>query len=120
MAKEHSANSLAQALSLQELKDLSSGRLAELAKGLSIDNALSMRKQELIFRILERQAEQEGLFFAEGVLEVLPEGFGFLRAPEHNYLAGSEDIYISPSQIRKFNLRTGDTVSGMIRPPKEG
>jgi len=107
-------------LSLSELKEQSIGRLAEAAKELSIENPLSMRKQELIFRILQAQAEQEGMFFAEGVLEVLPEGFGFLRAPEHNYLAGPDDIYVSPSQIRKFNLHTGDTLSGMIRPPKEG
>jgi len=105
-------------LSLQELKELSIGRLAEMAKAYGIESPLSMRKQELIFRLLEAQAQKEGLFFAEGVLEVLPEGFGFLRAPEHNYLAGPDDVYISPSQIRKFNLRSGDTLSGMIRPPK--
>ncbi len=90
-----------------------------MAKDLGIENPLGMRKQELMFRILESQASREGHFFAEGVLEVLPEGFGFLRAPEQNYLAGPEDIYVSPSQIRKFNLHTGDTLSGMIRPPKE-
>ena len=104
---------------LQELKEMSLGRLAELAKALRVENPLSMRKQELVFRILEKQAEQEGHFFAEGVLEVLPEGFGFLRSPDHNYLAGPEDIYISPSQIRRLGLHTGDTLSGMIRPPKE-
>ena len=108
------------ALSLQELKELSIGKLAELSKALDIESPLSMRKQELVFRVLQAQAEREGQFFAEGVLEVLPEGFGFLRSPDQNYLAGSDDIYISPSQIRKFNLRTGDTLSGMIRPPKEG
>jgi len=107
-------------LSLSDLKEQSIGRLAEMAKDLAIESPLSMRKQELIFRILQAQAEKEGMFFAEGVLEVLPEGFGFLRAPEHNYLAGPDDIYVSPSQIRKFNLHTGDTLSGMIRPPKEG
>jgi transcription termination factor Rho len=79
-----------------------------------------MRRQDLIFRILQRQTEREGLIFGEGVLEVLPEGFGFLRAPEYNYLPGPDDIYVSPSQIRRFNLHTGDTVSGQIRPPKEG
>ena len=105
-------------LSLQELKELSIGRLAEMAKACAIDNPLAMRKQELIFRLLEVQAQKEGLFFAEGVLEVLPEGFGFLRAPEHNYLAGADDIYVSPSQIRRFGLHSGDTLSGMIRPPK--
>jgi transcription termination factor Rho len=105
-------------LSLQELKEVSIGRLAEMAKAYGIESPLSLRKQELIFRLLESQAQKEGLFFAEGVLEVLPEGFGFLRAPEHNYVAGPDDIYVSPSQIRKFTLRSGDTVSGMIRPPK--
>jgi transcription termination factor Rho len=105
-------------LSLSELKQQPIGRLAELAKELGIENPLSMRRQELMFRVLESQASREGYFFAEGVLEVLPEGFGFLRAPEQNYLAGPEDIYVSPSQIRKFNLHTGDTLSGMIRPPK--
>ena len=108
------------ALSLQELKELSIGKLAELSKELAIESPLSMRKQELVFRVLQAQAEREGQFFSEGVLEVLPEGFGFLRSPDQNYLAGPEDIYISPSQIRKFNLRTGDTLSGMIRAPKEG
>ncbi|MFN8012366.1 MAG: transcription termination factor Rho [Holophagaceae bacterium] len=117
MAKDTSTPTL---LGLSDLKEQSIGRLAEVAKGLAIENPLSMRKQELIFRILQAQAEQEGMFFAEGVLEALPEGFGFLRAPEHNYLAGPDDIYVSPSQIRKFNLHTGDTLSGMIRPPKEG
>jgi transcription termination factor Rho len=115
-----SKTAAATAHSLQELKELSLGRLAEIAKELKIEGALSMRKQELVFHILQSQAEAEGMFFAEGVLEVLPEGFGFLRAPEQNYLAGSDDIYISPSQIRKFSLRTGDTLSGMVRPPKEG
>ena len=105
-------------LSLSELKQQPIGRLAELAKELGVENPLSMRRQELMFRVLESQASREGYFFAEGVLEVLPEGFGFLRAPEQNYLAGPEDIYVSPSQIRKFNLHTGDTLSGMIRPPK--
>ena len=97
-------------LSLQDLKEQSIGRLAEMAKAYGIESPLSMRKQELIFRLLEAQAQREGLFFAEGVLEVLPESFGFLRAPEHNYLAGADDIYVSPSQIRKFNLRSGDTL----------
>ena len=105
-------------LSLQELKEVSIGRLAEMAKAYAIENPLSLRKQELIFRLLEAQAQREGMFFAEGVLEVLPEGFGFLRAPEHNYLAGPDDIYVSPSQIRKFSLHSGDTLSGMIRPPR--
>ncbi len=79
-----------------------------------------MRKQELIFQILRAQTEKNGLIFSEGVLECLPDGFGFLRAPEYNYLPGPDDIYVSPSQIRKFDLRTGDTVSGQVRPPKDG
>jgi len=106
-------------LNLHELKELSIGRLAELAKQYEIESPLSMRKQELMFRLLEAAASKEGRFFAEGLLEVLPEGFGFLRSPDQNYLAGSDDIYISPSQIKKFSLHTGDIVSGMIRPPKE-
>ena len=107
-------------LNLQELKELSIGRLAEMAKQFDIENPLSMRKQELIFRLLEAKASKDGFFFAEGLLEILPEGFGFLRSPDQNYLAGSDDIYISPSQIKKFGLRTGDIISGMIRPPREG
>jgi transcription termination factor Rho len=116
MQTETSASIL---LSLQDLKDLSIGRLAEMAKAYGVENPLSLRKQELIFRLLEAQAQREGHFFAEGVLEVLPEGFGFLRAPEHNYLAGPDDIYVSPSQIRKFGLKSGDTLSGVIRPPQK-
>jgi len=107
------------AMNLQDLKELSIGRLAEMANLYGIENPLAMRKQELMFRLLEAKASIEGMFFAEGLLEVLPEGFGFLRSPEHNYLAGSDDIYISPSQIRKFGLHTGDIISGVIRPPKE-
>jgi len=107
-------------LNLQELKELSIGRLAEMAKQFDIQNPLAMRKQELVFRLLEAKAIQEGMFFAEGLLEILPEGFGFLRSPEQNYLAGADDIYISPSQIKKFGLHTGDILSGMIRPPKDG
>ena len=86
----------------------------------SSDLATGMRKADLIFKILQAQAEKEGLIFAEGVLEVLPEGFGFLRSPDYNYLPGPDDIYVSPSQIRRFDLRTGDTVSGQVRQPKEG
>jgi transcription termination factor Rho len=107
------------AMNLHGLKELSIGRLAEMAKQFDIENPLSMRKQELMFRLLEAKASKDGFFFAEGLLEVLPEGFGFLRSPEQNYLAGSDDIYISPSQIRKFGLHTGDIISGTIRPPKE-
>jgi transcription termination factor Rho len=91
-----------------------------VAKDLGVAGATGMRKQELIFKILQAQTEQSGLIFSEGVLECLPDGFGFLRAPEYNYLPGPDDIYVSPSQIRKFDLRTGDTISGQIRPPKEG
>jgi transcription termination factor Rho len=94
--------------------------LNDVAKDLKIDSASNLRKQELIFAILQAQAEKNGVIYGEGVLETLPDGFGFLRAPDYNYLPGPDDIYISPSQIRRFNLRTGDIVSGQIRPPKEG
>ena len=94
--------------------------LTKVARDLDIPGATGMRKQELIFEILRARAEKSGLIFSEGVLEVLPDGFGFLRAPDYNYLAGPDDIYVSPSQIRKFDLHTGDTVAGQIRPPKEG
>ena len=107
-------------LNLKQLKEMSINELSGIARGLGVENPAGMRRQDLIFRILQRQTEREGLIFGEGVLEVLPEGFGFLRAPEYNYLPGPDDIYVSPSQIRRFNLRTGDTVSGQIRPPKEG
>ena len=95
-------------------------KLTQIAKDLNVAGATGMRKQELIFQILKAQTEQSGFIFSEGVLEVLPDGFGFLRAPDYNYLPGPDDIYVSPSQIRKFDLQTGDTVSGQIRPPKEG
>jgi transcription termination factor Rho len=107
-------------LDLVELKDLSIQKLNQIAKDLSVPGAASLRKQELIFKILQTQAEKSGLIFSEGVLECLPDGFGFLRAPEYNYLPGPDDVYVSPSQIRRFDLRTGDTISGQIRPPKEG
>src|SRR5450631_217197 len=107
-------------ISLAELKEKNITDLAKIAKDLAIPGASGMRKQELIFQILRAQTEKNGLIFSEGVLECLPDGFGFLRAPEYNYLPGPDDIYVSPSQIRKFDLRTGDTVSGQIRPPKEG
>jgi transcription termination factor Rho len=93
--------------------------LAEVAKQLNVTGASGLRKQELIFKILEAQTEKNGLIFGEGVLEILPDGFGFLRAPSYNYLPGPDDIYVSPSQIRRFDLHTGDTVSGQVRPPKE-
>ena len=95
-------------------------KLTQIAKDMNVAGATGMRKQELIFQILKAQTEQSGFIFSEGVLEVLPDGFGFLRAPDYNYLPGPDDIYVSPSQIRKFDLQTGDTVSGQIRPPKEG
>ncbi|MBA2849391.1 transcription termination factor Rho [Thermosulfuriphilus ammonigenes] len=107
-------------MNLTELKRKPIGDLYELAQELGIDGASSMRKQELIFAILQAQMAKEGVVYGEGVLEVLPEGFGFLRSPDSNYLPGPDDIYVSPSQIRRFGLRTGDTVSGQIRPPKEG
>ena len=107
-------------LNIGELKDMSIAKLTQVAKDLSVAGATGMRKQEVIFQILKAQTEQSGFIFSEGVLEVLPDGFGFLRAPDYNYLPGPDDIYVSPSQIRKFDLQTGDTVSGQIRPPKEG
>ena len=109
-----------QGLNITELKDKSIQQLTQIAKDLTVAGATGMRKQELIFQILKAQTEQSGFIFSEGVLEVLPDGFGFLRAPDYNYLPGPDDIYVSPSQIRKFDLQTGDTVSGQIRPPKEG
>ena len=94
--------------------------LAAMAESLHVENAAGLRKQDLIFAILKAQTAKQGRIYAEGVLETLPDGFGFLRAPDQNYLAGPDDIYVSPSQIRRFNLRTGDTILGQIRPPKEG
>ncbi|MEE8234657.1 MAG: transcription termination factor Rho [Nitrospirales bacterium] len=105
---------------LAELKQKSISDLSDLARSLKIDGAANLRKQELIFAILQGQTEKNGFIFGEGVLETLSDGFGFLRAPDSNYLPGPDDIYISPSQIRRFSLRTGDIVSGQIRPPKEG
>jgi transcription termination factor Rho len=109
-----------QGLNVKVLKAKKISELAHIAKSFSIDGASNMRKQELIFAILGAQTEQSGLVYGEGVLEILPDGFGFLRAPDYNYLPGPDDIYVSPSQIRRFNLRTGDIISGQIRPPKEG
>jgi transcription termination factor Rho len=103
-----------------ELKQKSMQDLTELAEDMDVENAAGMRKQDLVFAILKTQTEQRGKIFAEGVLEILQDGFGFLRAPDQNYFAGPDDIYVSPSQIRRFNLRTGDTVEGQIRSPKEG
>ncbi len=106
-------------MNIKDLKKKKVNELYRIAKDLNIEGASGMRKQELIFAILQAQTEKNGLIFGEGVLEILPDGFGFLRAPDYNYLPGPDDIYISPSQIRRFNLRTGDTVSGQIRPPKD-
>jgi transcription termination factor Rho len=110
----------AQSISLSSMKEMSITALTKIGKELDIAGATGMRKQELIFEILRVRAEKSGNIFSEGVLETLPDGFGFLRAPDYNYLPGPDDIYVSPSQIRKFDLHTGDTVSGVIRPPKDG
>src|SRR6202795_1504980 len=106
-------------MNIVELKEKTISELNSIARSLNVVGASGLRKQELIFKILEAQTEKSGLIFAEGVLEVLPDGFGFLRAPDYNYLPGPDDIYVSPSQIRRFDLHTGDTVSGQVRPPKE-
>jgi len=106
-------------MNIVELKNMKISELNKMAKKLKIEGAAGLRKQELIFALLQAQIEQNGLIFGEGTLEILPDGFGFLRAPNYNYLPGPDDIYVSPSQIRRFNLRTGDTVSGQIRQPKE-
>ncbi|MBN2370019.1 MAG: transcription termination factor Rho [Vicinamibacteria bacterium] len=110
----------AKILDLSDLKELNTQSLGAMARDLGLESVAGMKKHDLIFKILQSQAEKIGLLFAEGVIEILPDGYGFLRAPEANYLPGPDDIYVSPSQIRKFDLRTGDTVSGQVRPPKEG
>ncbi len=107
-------------MNIVELKEKPIGQLNEIAKQLNVEGAASLKKQQLIFEILKAQIEIDGNVYGEGVLECLPDGFGFLRAPDYNYLPGPDDIYVSPSQIRRFSLRTGDTISGQIRPPKEG
>ncbi|AMM40465.1 transcription termination factor Rho [Candidatus Desulfofervidus auxilii] len=107
-------------MNLAQLKAMKINSLIELAKELNIEGAPGMSKQALIFTLLQTQAERNEAIYGEGVLEILPDGFGFLRSPYNNYLPGPDDIYVSPSQIKKFGLRTGDTVSGEIRPPKEG
>ena len=106
-------------MNLVELKAKSTVELSNLAHELGVDGSAALKRQDLIFKIMLAQIEKEGLIFAEGVLETLPEGFGFLRSQDFNYLPGPDDIYVSPSQIRKFGLRKGDTVGGLIRPPKE-
>ncbi|RJQ50612.1 MAG: transcription termination factor Rho [Nitrospiraceae bacterium] len=106
-------------MNITDLKEKTIDELTKMAKGLSVEGARGLRKQDLIFSILQAQTERTGLVFGEGVLEILPDGFGFLRSPNYSYLPGPDDIYVSPSQIRRFNLRTGDLVTGQIRPPKE-
>jgi transcription termination factor Rho len=106
-------------MDIAELKALKISELNKVAQELNVQGATGLRKSELIFKILEEQTKKEGLIFADGVLEVLPDGYGFLRSTDYNYLPGPDDIYVSPSQIKRFGLRTGDTVSGQIRPPKE-
>jgi transcription termination factor Rho len=106
-------------MNLAELKEKKISELTSMARELNVEGASGMRKQELIFAILQAQTEKNGLLYGEGVLEILPDGFGFLRAPDYNYLPGPDDIYVSPSQIRRFNLRTGDVTAGQIRPPKD-
>ncbi len=110
----------AENLDLAKLHELNPQQLLKLAREFKIEGLTNLKRQEIIFQILKSQAEANGFIFAEGVLEVLPDGFGFLRAPDYNYLAGPDDIYVSPSQIKRFGLRTGDTVSGQVRPPKDG
>ncbi|HEY4382756.1 MAG TPA: transcription termination factor Rho [Acidobacteriaceae bacterium] len=107
-------------MTISELKEHNIAELTKLARGLDIAGTSGLRKQDLIFKILQAQSEKEGHIFAEGVLEILPDGYGFLRSPDYNYLPGPDDIYVSPSQIRKFDLKTGDTISGNVRPPHEG
>ncbi|OIO34336.1 MAG: transcription termination factor Rho [Candidatus Omnitrophica bacterium CG1_02_40_15] len=107
-------------MDIEKLKSMKISELNKLAHDMNINGVSGLRKQDLIFKVLQAQTEKDGLIFGEGVLEILPDGFGFLRSPNYNYLPCPDDIYISPSQIRKFELRTGDTVSGQIRPPKEG
>jgi transcription termination factor Rho len=107
-------------LTISELKEKNITELTKIARTLDLPGASGLRKQDLIFKILQAQSEKEGHIFAEGVLEILPDGYGFLRSPDYNYLPGPDDIYVSPSQIRKFDLKTGDTVSGQVRPPHEG
>jgi transcription termination factor Rho len=107
-------------MTIAELKEKNITELTKIARTLDLPGASGMRKQDLIFKILQAQIEKEAHIFAEGVLEILPDGYGFLRSPDYNYLPGPDDIYVSPSQIRKFDLKTGDTISGQVRPPHEG
>ena len=107
-------------MTIAELKEKNITELSRIARSLEIPGTSGLRKQDLIFKILQAQSEKEGHIFAEGVLEILPDGYGFLRSPDYNYLPGPDDIYVSPSQIRKFDLKTGDSISGNVRPPHEG
>ena len=107
-------------LDIAALKDLKISELQKVARELGVNGISGLKKQDLIFKVLSAQTEREGLIFSAGVLEILPDGFGFLRSPNYNYLPCPDDIYVSPSQIRKFDLRTGDIVNGQVRPPKEG
>ena len=107
-------------MTIAELKEKNITELSRIARTLEIPGTSGLRKQDLIFKILQAQSEKEGHIFAEGVLEILPDGYGFLRSPDYNYLPGPDDIYVSPSQIRKFDLKTGDSISGNVRPPHEG
>ena len=118
--KAKKENIQAEEMNIKALKMRKIADLLKLARDLGVEGATGMRKQDLIFALLQAHTERNGLIYGEGVLEILPDGFGFLRAPDYNYLPGPDDIYVSPSQIRRFNLRTGDTISGQIRPPKEG
>ena len=116
MAQEKAAKP--EKLDIMELQEMKIPELNKLAGKLKVNGYSSLRKQELIFSILQAQTERSGLIFAQGTLEILEDGFGFLRSPKYNYLPGPDDIYVSHSQIKRFNLRTGDTISGQIRPPK--
>jgi len=107
-------------LNLAQLKTMNIPELGTLAQEMGVENSAGLRKQEMVFRILQAQTQRRGRIYSEGVLECLPDGFGFLRAPQYNYLPGPDDIYVSPSQIRRFDLHTGDTVNGQVRPPKDG
>src|SRR5215469_6381946 len=107
-------------MTIAELTEKNITELSHIARSLEIVGASGLRKQDLIFRILQTQSEKEGHIFDEGLLEILPDGYGFLRSTDYNYLPGSDDIYVSPSQIRKFDLKTGDSISGKVRPPHEG
>ena len=107
-------------LDVTQLSKMTIAQLNEVATNLRLEGISGLRKQEMIAKILDGQLKANGMIYDEGVLEILPDGFGFLRSPEYNYLAGPDDIYISPSQIKRFGLRKGDSVSGFVRPPKEG